>query len=128
MGKKRRSFEKEGRTSINKAQCSETRGKKGVEEDNADEEEEEEVVVDKDGRIAFEGSLDFGFQSYSRALSVGSSKKGEMASVMLTDCCAAFIEGGCSFWVGASESARCGLEVYTYMLQLCCKESGCCGL
>jgi hypothetical protein len=109
MGRKRRSFENEGRTSSNKAKCSETRAKKGVEEDNADKEEEEEVVVDKDGRIAFEGSLDFGFQSYSRALGVASPKKGEL---MLTDCCAAFIEGGCSFWVGAGESARTGLEVY----------------
>ena len=109
-------------------------GRKRKEEE---EEEEEEVVMDADGRIAFDGSMDFGFRAWPRALPLRSRyiahyphvKKDECLSssetgrtdavdkkrlcavdALIADCKAAFVDGGVSFWVNAGQSSRCGLE------------------
>lgn len=70
------------------------------------EDDHDEVVVDETGRVAFDGQLDFGFCSHSRALKV----REPAARALVADCEAAFVEGGVSFWVGAHAAARCGLE------------------
>ena len=68
-----------------------------------EKEEEEEVTMDKDGRIAFEGHMDFGFRSYRDALKL----KGDYTEqLLIADCKSAFVEGGMTFWMGAGETGR----------------------
>jgi hypothetical protein len=75
--------------------------------------------MDADGRIAFEGKMDFTFRSCPRAIAApcsrgrGSADEQRAAGALKTlqaDCEAAFVDGGMSFWVGAGQSSRCGLE------------------
>ena len=82
------------------------RGSPVAEAEAEDDVEEDEVVMDEAGRVAFDGHLDFGFCSHSRALKV----REPAARALVADCEAAFVEGGVSFWVGAQAAARCGLE------------------
>ena len=74
-----------------------------------EEAEEEEVTMDKDGRIGFEGSMDFSFCAYTDALKFNDART-DCENALIADCESAFVEGGISFWVGAGETGRCGLE------------------
>jgi len=68
-----------------------------------EEKEEEEVTMDKNGRIAFEGQMDFGFRSYRDALKL----KGDyVEQLLIADCKCAYVEGGMTFWMGAGETGR----------------------
>ena len=104
-----------GERQSNHAEAKQLRDEEGDEDESLEgenydheEEEEEEVTMDRDGRVAFEGRIDFGFCSYISAVDVQGHKK--MSDLLIADCEAAFIEGGISFWVGADQSGRCGLE------------------
>jgi hypothetical protein len=74
-----------------------------------EDEDTDEVTMDANGRIAFGGRLDFGFRAYASALQM-QGPQARASGMLLADCHAAFVHGGVSFWVGAGQKARCGLE------------------